>query len=62
MSAIENYKIEFIKRTKEILEGNFQILEEKDREVTFLLNCLLGLIVTISENEKRYKQKLCLGR
>ena len=53
MSAPVNYKIEFVKRTKEILEENFQFFQEKDREVTFLLNCLLGLIVTISENEKR---------
>ena len=60
MSSIENYKIEFIKRTKEILEGNFHVFEEKDREVTFLLNCLLGLIVTISENEKK-KEKVFEG-
>jgi hypothetical protein len=53
MVAINNYKIDFIKRTKEILENNFQFFEEKDREVTFLLNCLLGLIVTVSENEKK---------
>ena len=53
MTATNNYRIDFIKRTKEILEGNFQSFREKDREVTFLLNCLLGLIVTISENEKR---------
>jgi hypothetical protein len=56
MGAIKNYKIDFIKRTKEILEENFQNFEEKDREVTFLLNCLLGLIVTISENEKTEKK------
>lgn len=57
MSAINNYKIEFVKRTKEILEENFQSFTDKDREATFLLNCLLGLIVTISENEKK-KQKV----
>lgn len=56
MTAIKNYRIDFIKRTKEILEENFQSFEEKDREVTFLLNCLLGLIVTISENEKTEKK------
>jgi hypothetical protein len=53
MSAIEDYKIDFIKRTKEILEGGYKDFEEKDREVTFLLNCLLGLVVGVSENEKR---------
>ena len=56
MGATENYRIDFIKRTKEILKENFQSFEEKDREVTFLLNCLLGLIVTISENEKTEKK------
>ena len=56
MAAIKKYRIDFIKRTKEILEENFQSFEEKDREVTFLLNCLLGLIVTISENEKTGKK------
>lgn len=60
MTATNNYRIDFVKRTKEILEGNFQFFEEKDREVTFLLNCLLGLIVTISENEKR-KEKVFKG-
>ncbi len=53
MTAIKNYKIDFIKRTKEILEGNYQYFQNKDREVTFLLNCLLGLIIAISENEKK---------
>jgi len=52
MVSIKNYKIEFVQRTKEILE-EYHHFEEKDREATFLLNCLLGLIVTISESEKR---------
>lgn len=56
MSAISNYRIDFIQRTREILETDYQIFEDKDREVTFFLNCLLGLIVTISENEKREKK------
>ena len=56
MSAIINYRIDFIQRTREILEANYQSFEDKDREVTFFLNCLLGLIVTISENEKRGKK------
>ena len=56
MSEIINYRIDFIQRTREILEANYQSFENKDREVTFLLNCLLGLIVTISENEKREKK------
>lgn len=61
MSEIKHYRIDIIKRTKEILEKNFQNFEEKDREVTFLLNCLLGLIVAISENEKK-KEKVFKGK
>jgi len=53
MTAIKDYKIDFIKRTKEMLEENYESFKEKDKEVTFLLNCLLGLIVSISENEKK---------
>lgn len=56
MTAIEKYKIDIVKRTKEILDENYKSFEEKDREVTLLLNCLLGLIVAISENEKRKKK------
>lgn len=53
MSEIKNYKVDFIKRTNEILTTEYKSLQEKDREVTFLLNCLLGLIITISENEQK---------
>lgn len=52
----ENYKIDFVARTKEILEEDYSHFEGKGREVTFLLNCLLGLVVTISENEKENQQ------
>jgi HEPN pEK499 p136 len=52
---IENYKIEFVQRTREILETDFIHFKSKDREATFLLNCLLGLVVLISENEKLTK-------
>lgn len=57
MAEIKNYKVDFIKRTNEILTTEYKNFKEKDREVTFLLNCLLGLIVTISENEQK---KLCI--
>jgi len=53
MTEIKNYPIDFIKRTQEILLEHYQHFEDKDREVTFLLNCLLGLIITIAENKKR---------
>jgi len=58
MSEIDNYKIDIIQRTKEILESDFNEFAEKDREVTFLMNCLLGLIIAISENEKKEKKVL----
>lgn len=50
-----DYPNEFVKRTRRLLKENFHIFKEKDIEVTFLLNCLLGLIVTVSENKKRNK-------
>jgi hypothetical protein len=53
MSAIKNYKIDFVSRTKDLLDHNFEDFKNKDKEVTFLLNCLLGLIVNVSENEKK---------
>jgi len=52
MSSINNYKVEFVQRTKDLLETNFIAFKEKDKEVTFLLNCLLGLILTVSESSK----------
>lgn len=53
MTKIENYKIEFVKRTIDLLDCNFSCFKHIDREVTFLLNCLLGLIVCVSENAKK---------
>ena len=55
MSEIINYKLEFVKRTRDIIEnsdGCFSSaqLDGDSREVTFLLNCLLGLVVAVSEN------------
>lgn len=58
MGEITKYKIEIIKRTKEILENDYPTFKEKDREVTFLMNCLLGLIIAISENEKKTRTVL----
>jgi hypothetical protein len=52
MSAIENYPIDFVKRTRDLLINNFEQFKDKDLEVTFLLNCLLGLIVSVSENKE----------
>ena len=52
MSEIKNYKIDIVKRTKEILTDNYFEFEQNEREVTFLMNCLLGLIIAITEAEK----------
>lgn len=53
MSAIGYYPIDFVKRTKDLVLKNFDKFKDEDSEVTFLLNCLLGLIVSVSENEKK---------
>ena len=62
MSYSPNYNFDIVNRTKEILEENFDYFKSKDKEVTFLINCLLGLIVTISEkeesNEKIFNSKI----
>ena len=52
MTEIKNYKLDFIARTLELLNENFESFKERDKETTFLLNCLLGLIVLTCENEK----------
>ena len=52
MSAVNKYNKEFVRRTKEILENEYKNFQKKDREVTFLMNCLLGLIIAVSENSK----------
>jgi len=60
MGQIDNYRIDIIQRTKEILENFYQDFSDRDREVTFLMNCLLGLIIAISENE-RVTRKILKG-
>lgn len=55
MSEIRS-KSDFINRTKDILELEFKHMAEQDREVTFLLNCLLGTIVAVLESEEGKKQ------
>lgn len=62
MSEIKNNKLDFIERTKEILKKHYDRFKEDNREVTFLLNCLLGLIVAISENEKSKNSNVFNGR
>ena len=57
MSGI-TYNKDFIKRTRELLKNHFSKLEKEDLEVTFLMNCLLGLIVSISENKGYFNKVL----
>jgi len=58
MGEIKEYKVDIIKRTLDMLKKNFEFLKERDSEVTFLMNCLLGLIVAITENEKQTNELL----
>lgn len=51
MSEMKNRK-DFVQRTNEMLKDNWPYLQDKDKEVTFLLNCTLGLIVAIAEDEE----------
>lgn len=51
MGRSDNYKIDIIERTTEIIRSEFKSFKKRDREVTFLMNCLLGTIVSITENE-----------
>ena len=53
MTEIKGYKIDIVKRTKEILNDFYPTFDENDREGTFLMNCLLGLIIAITESEKK---------
>lgn len=46
------YPIDIVQRTKKMLEDHFEYFVKNDMEVTFLINCLLGLIIAVSENNK----------
>ncbi|MDR0619699.1 MAG: hypothetical protein LBG17_07375 [Bacteroidales bacterium] len=51
-----DYKKEFGTRTVEVLEKGYRPLTTLGREVTFLMNCLLGTIVVISQKEDDRKK------
>ncbi|WP_296331180.1 HEPN family nuclease [uncultured Treponema sp.] len=54
---INEIQREFVERTKKLLESSFEEVESINHyEVTFLLNCLLGLIVAVSEFDSRKKE------
>lgn len=53
MGAVNNYSTEFPRRTLKLLES-FQAKKiDYNLNVTFLMNCLLGMIVTAVENSER---------
>jgi len=49
MSALNNYPLEFVERTIRLLEELENPAKDADLEVTLLLNCMLGLLVSVSE-------------
>lgn len=49
MAIIRDYPKEFVERTLELLENVYPNAKSHELEVTFLLNCLLGLIIATYE-------------
>ena len=47
---IKNYPKEFVERTIRLLEELEPKAKEIELEVSFLLNCLLGMVVSVLEN------------
>lgn len=47
---LNNYPLEFVERTIDLIEKIGSCAKQEGLEATFLLNCTLGLIVTTSEN------------
>ena len=54
---IKDYPRDFVGRTIKLLKNNTEIAKKDGLEVTFFLNCLLGLIVSTSENLDRCKSR-----
>ena len=50
MTAIKNYPKDFVERTIRLLKELDPEAKKIDLEVTFLLNCLLGMVVSVLEN------------
>jgi len=53
MGAVNNYNTEFPQRTLKLLKSFQDKKIDYKLNVTFLMNCLLGLIVTAVENSER---------
>lgn len=54
MAEMKKFETDFVKRTKDILNNNVDI---EEYEVTFLLNCLLGMVTLPVEIEKDKKSE-----
>jgi hypothetical protein len=59
-----NYRKDIVERTKRLIETHYDCIKKTSQlEVTFLINCLLGLVVAVSENKKgkgKVKDKIFL--
>lgn len=56
----KNYNLDFCKRSKELLETMYPETEKKGLEFTFLINCLMGLVVIVKEksNDGVFSKKI----
>jgi hypothetical protein len=47
------YPIDIVERTKELLQNTYEEIKKTSQlEVSFLINCLLGLVVMVAESKK----------
>ena len=51
MTQMRNYPKQFVERTQRLLAVLEPQAKKEDLEVTLLLNCLLGMVVTVLENK-----------
>ena len=56
MSEAKNYPLDFVKRTIKLINDIEPFAKDEKLEVTFLLNCMLGMIVSVHENTSNTKQ------
>jgi hypothetical protein len=56
MSEAKDYPLDFVKRTIELINKIEPVAKKEKLEVTFLLNCMLGMIVSVHENTLNTKQ------
>ncbi|RYE12785.1 MAG: hypothetical protein EOP45_22285 [Sphingobacteriaceae bacterium] len=58
MSESTNYPVDIVRRTKILLERGKKDASYDEYEVTFLINCLLGIVVAAKEFDERGKKEL----